>query len=151
MTINLRKKLVKLRTTRRRKKAVDYLREIIAKHSKTNIENVRISNELNDYLDVKVAKHMKRVKIVFDKSGDKVTANLSEELRKKAETKVPTTGKIATENKQVKPETAKIKTNSEKMEKNANTEVAKMQKTESTKTKPNNDKIQKQPKEQVKP
>ncbi len=83
-TVSLRRKLVKLHTTRRRAKAIDYLREDIARHSNTVPGSVSISGELNSYLMRNLSGQMPEVKISVEKTGDIVKADLAPELKKQA-------------------------------------------------------------------
>lgn len=82
-TINLRPKLVKIHTTRRLKKALDYLRDHISRHSKTDPASVKISGELNDYMMRNVARGLGRVKVTVDKTAKGVNVDLAPELKKK--------------------------------------------------------------------
>ncbi len=82
-TIRLRKKLVKIHTTRRLKKSVDYLREDIARHAKADISTVKFSSDLNGYLMTKVAMRMRPVKVIVEKTADRVNVDLAPELKRK--------------------------------------------------------------------
>ncbi len=90
-TIRLRKRLVKIHTPRRLKKSIDYLREDIARHSKSDVESVRLSLDLNSYVMDKVARHMKPVKITVEKIDGLVKADLAPELKQKPKTIAPAT------------------------------------------------------------
>lgn len=79
MTVNLRKKLIRLHTARRRKRAVGLVREAAAKLSKSKIESVRIGRDLNEFL----AKNASgasflwaRLKLNIEKSEGKVEVKL---------------------------------------------------------------------------
>ena len=82
MTVRLRRKLVKIHETRRRKKAMDYLREDIAKRSGVEPEAVKINQNVNEYMSINVARNMKPVIVDVTKTGDRVEASLNATLIK---------------------------------------------------------------------
>ena len=92
-TIALRKKLVKIHETRRLKKAVSYLKEDIAKHTKTDYDSIKLSPELNSYLLQDVAKHMSKVSVVITKDANVTKVDLSPELKKTKQKPVKTQSK----------------------------------------------------------
>lgn len=81
-TIALRKKLVKIHESRRLKRAVSYLKEDIARYTKSNYDSIRLSGELNGYLMQDVAKKMLPVTIVITKEADYVKVDLTPEVKK---------------------------------------------------------------------
>ncbi len=81
-TIALRKKLVKIHESRRLKKAVSYLKDDIARHTKSDVNSIRFTGELNGYLMQEVAKQMSRVSVVINKDAGLVKVDLSPELKK---------------------------------------------------------------------
>ena len=94
-TVRLRKKLVKIHRSRRLKKSIDYLREDVARHSKSDVKSVKLSMDLAAYVVAKVSRGMSPVKITVERSGDLVKVDLAPELKrkmpepKKAEQKKP--------------------------------------------------------------
>ncbi len=80
-TVALRKKLVKIHTTRRLKKSIDYLREDIARHAKVSPKSVKLSMELSYYMVDRVSRNMSPVKITVDKVDGMVKADLAQELK----------------------------------------------------------------------
>ncbi len=78
LKISLRKKLVGLHKNRRREKAVDYLREQIAKRMHVGISDVKIDNGLNRLLQYK-SRHMSDFSIMLSKDGSKVVAKSAEQ------------------------------------------------------------------------
>ena len=81
-TIALRKKLVKIHESRRLKKAVSYLKDDIARHTKSDVGSIRFTGELNGYLMQEVAKKMAKVSVVINKDAGLVKVDLSPELKK---------------------------------------------------------------------
>ncbi|MEM0201308.1 MAG: hypothetical protein QXD23_02785 [Candidatus Micrarchaeaceae archaeon] len=81
-TIALRKKLVKIHESRRLKRAVTYLKEDIARYTKSDYDSIRLSGELNGYLMQDVAKKMLPVTIVITKEGEIVKVDLTPEVKK---------------------------------------------------------------------
>lgn len=49
ITVNLKRKLMKLHVNRRRKRAVNLLREEVARLTKTDLENVKIGEDVNRF------------------------------------------------------------------------------------------------------
>lgn len=82
-TVSLRKKLVKIHTTRRLKKSLDYLREDVARHAKADISAVRISADLNNYIVSKTSRNMNALHITVSREGGLVKADLAQELKRK--------------------------------------------------------------------
>lgn len=79
MTINLKKKLIRLHTARRRKRIVGLVKEAVARFSKSDIEKIKIHHELNEFL----AKNASgasflwaKLKLNVEKSDDKVEVKL---------------------------------------------------------------------------
>ncbi len=81
-TINLRRRLVKISRVRRLHKAMDYLKEDIAKHAKVDASLVKISGDLNSYVTSKMARGMNSVKVTVDKVGDVIKVDLATELKR---------------------------------------------------------------------
>jgi ribosomal protein L31E len=79
MTINLRKRLLKLHSSRRRRRIAGMLKEDVAKFTKSDIENVRINNELNKMIERNSGGPtvlLSRLKVEIIKSEDKVEVKL---------------------------------------------------------------------------
>lgn len=74
LTINIRKYLVGQPRTKRARKAVIYLRGRIAHFTKTDIENVRIGQDLNNMIVKKYSKTMAPVRMSVKIEGGKATA-----------------------------------------------------------------------------
>ncbi len=51
MTINLRQKLIRLHSMRRRRRIVGLLKEAVARFSKSDVDDIRINRELNNFLE----------------------------------------------------------------------------------------------------
>lgn len=83
LRISLRKKLVRLHRSRRREKAVDYLREEVAKRMHVGLEDVRIDKDLNRLLQFR-SKRMRDFSITLSKDGNKAVAKSAEQVRQKA-------------------------------------------------------------------
>ncbi len=74
LTINIRKYLVGQPRTKRARKAVIYVRERVAHFTKTDIENVRIDQELNSVIVKKYSKTMTPVRMNVKLEGGKAIA-----------------------------------------------------------------------------
>jgi ribosomal protein L31E len=51
LTINLKKKLIRLHTARRRRRAVSLVKEAVARFSKTDIDKIKIDPGLNEFIE----------------------------------------------------------------------------------------------------
>lgn len=79
MTINLRKQLLRLHSMRRRKRAAGLVREAVARFSKSDIDKIRISRDLNEFIakNASGASFMwSRIALNVEKSDDKVEVKL---------------------------------------------------------------------------
>ena len=74
LTINLRRYLVTQPRNKRKYKAIRYLRERISHYTKTDIENVLLSMELNSLVLKSAAKSMAPVKLTVKIDNGKATA-----------------------------------------------------------------------------
>ena len=63
LTINIRKYLATQPRTRRRNKAVKYIRDRIGHYTKTRVENVKMSQELNEMIFKHYSRKMVPVKV----------------------------------------------------------------------------------------
>lgn len=63
LTINIRKYLVTQPRNKRAYKAIRYIRDRIAHYTKTDLENVKISQELNSQIVKRFSKNMSPVKL----------------------------------------------------------------------------------------
>ncbi len=73
ITINMRKYLMRIHTTKRAKKAAGYIKGRVAHYMKLNADNVKISNALNDGLMKGNAKRMKPLKLLVQVNGSNAT------------------------------------------------------------------------------
>ncbi len=79
MTINLRKRLLRLHSIRRRKRAAGLVREAVAKLSKSDINKIRIGRDLNEFIEKNAngASFMwSRLALSVEKSEDRVDVKL---------------------------------------------------------------------------
>ncbi|MGC8479308.1 MAG: hypothetical protein ACP5M9_01395 [Candidatus Micrarchaeia archaeon] len=107
-TIALRKKLVKIHRSRRLKKAVSYFKEDISRYTKSDLNSIELTGELNGYLMHEVAKNMKSVNVVITKDGASTKVDLSPELKKQKTKPTQDTSKTKdTKSKNEKEEKAK--------------------------------------------
>jgi ribosomal protein L31E len=81
ITVNLRNRLVKIHTTRRRAKASDYLREAIGMHENVAPEAVKLDIGVNKFIFKSVYKRFKPMKLNIDKTGDIVTVKMFQEKK----------------------------------------------------------------------
>ncbi len=82
LKISLRKKLIGLHKNRRREKAVDYLREQMAKRMHVGIEDVKIDKGLNRLLQYK-SRHMSDFSVTLSKEGSNVLVKSAEQVAQK--------------------------------------------------------------------
>ncbi len=80
-TISLRKRLVRISTTRRRKKSIDYLRESVAKISKVDPGRVKLDRGINHFMLVNSAKRMSRIEVRLAKDANSVKVSLLNEKK----------------------------------------------------------------------
>lgn len=92
ITVNLRNKLVKLHTTRRRAKAFDYLREIVGKQEHVEPEAVKLDGGVNEFIFKSVYKRFKPMKLTVEKTGDLVRVRMTEQKKPAATTAQPAKG-----------------------------------------------------------
>ncbi len=74
LTINMRRYLVTQPRNKRKYKAVRYLRERISHYTKTDIDNVILTQDLNSLVLKRVAKNMAPVKLTVKIDNGKATA-----------------------------------------------------------------------------
>jgi ribosomal protein L31E len=74
LTINLRRYLVGQPRNKRKYKAIRYIRERISHYTKTDIDNVLLSQELNSLVLRRLAKSMAPVKLTVKIDNGKATA-----------------------------------------------------------------------------
>ncbi len=117
LTINMRRYLVVQHRSKRIKKAAGYVRDRVAHYTKTDIENVRLSRELNNSIVKHYAKSMEplKLKIMMDKGTASVDLFKVEQ---------PKPAKAAT----TAPQEAKGNTKKEKPKAEAKAPAAKQQK-----------------------
>jgi ribosomal protein L31E len=87
MTINLRKRLLRLHSSRRRSRAVGMLKEDIAKFTKSDIGSVRLNNELNKMIERNsggATVLLSRLKVEVAKSEGKVEVKLPQSAAESA-------------------------------------------------------------------
>jgi ribosomal protein L31E len=89
MTINLRKRLLRLHSSNRRSRAVGMLREDIAKFTKSDIGSVRLNDDLNKMIERNsggATVLLSRLKVQIVKSEDKVEVKLPQTAAEAAKT-----------------------------------------------------------------
>jgi ribosomal protein L31E len=88
LTINMRRYLVTQPRNKRKYKAIRYLRERISHYTKTDIDNVLLSQSLNSEVLKRVAKSMAPVRLTVKIDNGKATAEpFSTEKEQKKEEK----------------------------------------------------------------
>lgn len=86
LTINIRKYLVTQPRNKRARKAVNYIRERVSHYTKTSIENVKLSQDLNSLIVKKFSSKMTPVKLNVRLDGGKAVAEpFAEKVEKKEE------------------------------------------------------------------
>lgn len=105
LTINLRRYLVTQPRTKRKAKAIKYIRERVSHFTKTDIENVLLTQDLNDMVLKSYAKHMYPVKLSVKIDAGKATAEPQEKV--KEEVKETKGAKDTKQTKQTVKEPAK--------------------------------------------
>ena len=83
-TIKLSGRMVRTHKPRRIGNAVRLLREEVARHTKTAVDNVKIGSELNRYLLKGAMGSFSGVKIAIEKTEETVKADLSEKRKRAA-------------------------------------------------------------------
>ena len=74
ITINIRKYLVTQPRNKRARKAARYIRERVSHFTKTSIDNVRLSQELNSLIAKRISRKMVPVKLSVKIEEGKATA-----------------------------------------------------------------------------
>ena len=74
LTINMRRYLVTQPRNKRKYKAIRYLRERISHYTKTDIDNVLLSQDLNSLILKRAAKSMTPIKLTVKIDNGKATA-----------------------------------------------------------------------------
>ncbi len=82
LTLRLRKKLVAIHRSRLHDKAPSYLKEQIARHSKSSVEDVRLSTDINVWLQANNSNKFKPIKMTITRNGSRVEAGLADELKR---------------------------------------------------------------------
>lgn len=102
LTINIRKYLATQPRTRRRNKAVKYIRDRIGHYTKTRVENVKMSQELNEMIFKHYSRKMVPVKVNVSIENGIAKATPFQAMKKeapKAEAKAAAPAKKAEEKK----------------------------------------------------
>ncbi len=79
ITINLRKRLIRLHSRRRRKRAAGLVREAVARFTKTDEANVRLNKELNEFIQKNASGASflwARMKVNAEKTGEMVEVKM---------------------------------------------------------------------------
>lgn len=71
ITLNVKKNLIKLHLARRRARVIGLLKEAAARFTKTDIEEIKIHKDLNEYLEKNTGRWT-RLKVSVEKSEGKV-------------------------------------------------------------------------------
>ena len=83
LTLNLRKYLSTQPRNKRARKAVDYVRDRVAHYTKTDLENVRLSQDLNSLIVRKFSRKMVPIKLNVKMDGGKAVAEPFAQEREK--------------------------------------------------------------------
>ncbi|VVB77032.1 Uncharacterised protein [uncultured archaeon] len=88
ITLNLRKRLLKVHQTQRRKRVTTYAKEAIARFTKSDIDTIKFDAALNKHLTQKVSNKPLKFKVSVEKMEGRVNVTLAGEKTeaKKAET-----------------------------------------------------------------
>ena len=89
MTINLRKKLIRIHKSRRRNRAIKRLREEVSRKTKVELSKVSISKGLNRHVILSLSKNLKPLKVSIEKSGDSAKVSLPGEEKKVEKAQAP--------------------------------------------------------------
>ena len=76
ITLNLRKRLLKVHLNKRRMRVPTYTKEAIARFAKVEIDKIRIDANLNRHLIAHIARKPMPFKVTVEKTEDKVMARL---------------------------------------------------------------------------
>lgn len=90
ITLRLRNKLVKIHESRRHKKTISYLKDLIARHTKSDPSQISLSMKLNEYLEANTSNRYKPITLSLNKADGFVRASLPNEAKpveKKVEAK----------------------------------------------------------------
>lgn len=79
LTLGLRKKLVGIHRTRRRSRAIDLIREGVARFSKVSPESVRIDGRLNSFAMQSTGTRMRKLKLRINRDGELTRVSLFEQ------------------------------------------------------------------------
>lgn len=102
LTINMRRYLVTQPRNKRKYKAIRYLRERISHYTKTDIDNVLLSQELNSFVLKRAAKNMIPIKLTVKIDNGKATAEpFSPEKEQQEKEKQPNKKEAAKHEKEV--------------------------------------------------
>jgi ribosomal protein L12E/L44/L45/RPP1/RPP2 len=77
ITLNLRKRLLKVHMPHRRKNAAKYAKEAIAKFAKADIEKIRFDSVLNRHLVLNVSRRPVKFKVTVEKLDNVVNVRLA--------------------------------------------------------------------------
>ncbi len=77
ITLNLRKRLLKVHMPHRRKNAARYAREAIARFAKADIDKIRFDSALNRHLVANVARRPVKFKVSVEKLDNVVNVRLA--------------------------------------------------------------------------
>ncbi|MDE1856295.1 MAG: hypothetical protein KGH49_03625 [Candidatus Micrarchaeota archaeon] len=97
-TISLRRKLVRIHTSRRMAKSMDYLKESVARLSKVTPQNVKLDKSVNNFMQMHSIGRMSRIEVKLVKDANSVKVSM---LNQKAMAPAPAPAKVAA--KEAKP------------------------------------------------
>lgn len=83
--INLRRRLLKVHTTRRRRIAADHIRKMVARSMKISPDDVTINPNLSNKLNSLINGHMPKIAVVAEKKGDKTDVTIPDAVNPKTE------------------------------------------------------------------
>jgi len=109
LTINIRKYLSTQPTIRRRNKAVRYIRDRVGHYTKTRVENVKLSQELNEMIFKVYSKKMTPVKLNISIENGIATAMPFQSMKKEEPKVVAKAAAPATAKKEEKKAPAAAK------------------------------------------
>ena len=77
ITLNLRKRLLKVHMPSRRKRISSYTKEAIARFAKADIEKIRFDSDLNRHLILRIARKPVKFKVTVEKLDNVVNVRLA--------------------------------------------------------------------------
>ena len=107
--ITMRKRLVAIHEPRRRAKSMDYLKESVARLTKSDVGMVKIDAKLNEFMMLSPARRMKGIEVKISKDANSIKVSLLNAQAQKPQAKSETAKQQPAAHKAAEPKKLEAK------------------------------------------